>query len=311
MPKKRKAAMAENALRRVSIEDIARYVAPLTMYDNAVMRCVFSNTENYPLLEYIIKLLTKKELSVVNVSIVRTEVEHLIKLSAESKDLFMDVVAEDAEGNRYDFEIQRSAGAMSERRMRFYSSSQDYEMLYESGDYRELKDGFLIVLCEKDMYGKGEAYYTLDRRIVGSSGKDYGEAGDGGHIIVVNGQYRGDDELGRLLEDLSKANPDEMLNVHVKRAMSRLKKETKAMRSLFYESRIIDPKELEDRYNFGYSVGEKIGASSTKNEIILNMHAKGCSMELIADCTNVPVEKVASVIEESKNPESDWYDEED
>lgn len=83
------------------------------------------------------------------------------------------------------------------------------------------------------------------------------------------------------------------------------------MRSLFYESRIIDPKELEDRYNFGYSVGERIGADSKEREYILNMHAKGFAMELIADCTNVPVEKVASVIEESKNPESDWYDDEE
>jgi hypothetical protein len=34
--------------------------------------------------------------------------------------------------------------------------------------------------------------------------------GDGSHILYVNGQYRGDDEVGRLMHDFSCADPDEM-----------------------------------------------------------------------------------------------------
>ena len=34
--------------------------------------------------------------------------------------------------------------------------------------------------------------------------------GDGSHIIYVNGKYRGNDEIGRLMHDFFCANPDDM-----------------------------------------------------------------------------------------------------
>ena len=34
--------------------------------------------------------------------------------------------------------------------------------------------------------------------------------GDGSHIIYVNGKYRGDDEVGKLMHDFSCTNPDDM-----------------------------------------------------------------------------------------------------
>ena len=33
---------------------------------------------------------------------------------------------------------------------------------------------------------------------------------DGSHIIYVNGKYRGDDEIGKLMHDFSCTNPDDM-----------------------------------------------------------------------------------------------------
>ncbi len=34
--------------------------------------------------------------------------------------------------------------------------------------------------------------------------------GDGSHIIYVNGKYRGNDEIGKLMHDFSCTNPDDM-----------------------------------------------------------------------------------------------------
>ena len=34
--------------------------------------------------------------------------------------------------------------------------------------------------------------------------------GDGSHIIYVNGKYRGNDEIGKLMHDFSCSNPDDM-----------------------------------------------------------------------------------------------------
>ena len=33
---------------------------------------------------------------------------------------------------------------------------------------------------------------------------------DGSHILYVNGKYRGDDEIGKLMHDFSCTNPDDM-----------------------------------------------------------------------------------------------------
>ena len=35
-------------------------------------------------------------------------------------------------------------------------------------------------------------------------------SGDGSHIIYVNGKYRGNDEIGKLMYDFSCTNPDDM-----------------------------------------------------------------------------------------------------
>ena len=34
--------------------------------------------------------------------------------------------------------------------------------------------------------------------------------GDGSHILYVNGKYRGDDEVGKLMHDFSCTDPDDM-----------------------------------------------------------------------------------------------------
>ena len=34
--------------------------------------------------------------------------------------------------------------------------------------------------------------------------------GDGSHILYVNGKYRGNDEIGKLMHDFSCTNPDDM-----------------------------------------------------------------------------------------------------
>ncbi len=44
--------------------------------------------------------------------------------------------------------------------------------------------------------------------------------GNGSHILYVNGQYRGNDEIGKLMHDFSCTNPDDMnYEVLAKKAM--------------------------------------------------------------------------------------------
>ena len=55
---------------------------------------------------------------------------------------------------------------------------------------------------------KNQAIYHIQRYVETNEGKEL--FGDGSHIIYVNGKYRGNDEVGKLMHDFSCTNPDDM-----------------------------------------------------------------------------------------------------
>jgi len=57
------------------------------------------------------------------------------------------------------------------------------------------------------MQGK-QPIYTVERYVTIKKKKVL--FGDGSHIIYVNGKYRGNDEIGKLMHDFSCTNPDDM-----------------------------------------------------------------------------------------------------
>jgi len=56
----------------------------------------------------------------------------------------------------------------------------------------------VIFITENDYFKMDESVYRISRAF--ETGKMFG---DGSHIIYVNGQYRGNDDLGRLMADLN------------------------------------------------------------------------------------------------------------
>lgn len=57
-----------------------------------------------------------------------------------------------------------------------------------------------------DVYGKGEPFYPVER-INLVTGKPFE---DGEHILYVNGEYRGDSEIGKLMHDFNCADAKDM-----------------------------------------------------------------------------------------------------
>lgn len=58
------------------------------------------------------------------------------------------------------------------------------------------------------MFEKGAAVYPIERMNM-STGMPFD---DGEHILYINGQYSGDDDLRRLMHDFRCSDPDDMLN---------------------------------------------------------------------------------------------------
>ena len=77
-----------------------------------------------------------------------------------------------------------------------------------SNDTEDIPDSYVIFITENDVMGKNQAIYHIQRYVETNEGKEL--FGDGSHIIYVNGKYRGNDEVGKLMHDFSCTNPDDM-----------------------------------------------------------------------------------------------------
>ena len=62
-----------------------------------------------------------------------------------------------------------------------------------------MPDTYTIFIIEKDFYGQSEAVYPIER-INLATGKSFE---DGEHILYVNGEYRGDSAIGKLMHDFN------------------------------------------------------------------------------------------------------------
>ena len=81
-------------------------------------------------------------------------------------------------------------------------------MLQAGQDFKELADSYVIFITEKDYFKEGLPIYSIDR-VIKETQKNFL---DGSHIIYVNGEYEGNDEVGKLIHDLKEKNSKDMYN---------------------------------------------------------------------------------------------------
>ena len=105
-----------------------------------------------------------------------------------------------------DIEVQGNSEGAHIRRARYHSSVLDSRMLKEGQEFKEIKDSYVIFIYKHDKFQEGLPLYHIDR-YVRETGKLFE---DGSHIIYVNGNYKGDDEIGHLMQDFHQTDPDNM-----------------------------------------------------------------------------------------------------
>jgi predicted transposase/invertase (TIGR01784 family) len=207
----------------------------------------------------------------------------------------LDVLATDSTGKVYNIEIQRDDRGAGIRRARYNSALIDSTMLNEGDKTSELNDSFVIFITERDVLGRNQPIYHIDRVI-----RETGEVfQDGSHILYVNGSNRDDTPLGQLMQDFHCKKSADMNYKDLAESVKYYKEDDGGynMCKLIEDymekrSRIAEQK--------GEQRGEEKGENAKAKETARKMIAKGMDYAEIAELVGLSLAQVEKLAEESK-----------
>ncbi len=179
-------------------KDLQRLRRFCLMDDDLMTKCFEGDVKYIQLVLRII--LCMPDLIVVDV---RTQVfmENLLDRSVR-----LDILATDSKGRKINVEIQRSDKGAGWKRARYNSSMLDTHFLQKSGELDDLPDTYVVFITEHDVIGKGKPLYHIGRYNFDTNERFK----DGSHILYVNGEYRDETPIGKLMHDFSCTDPNDM-----------------------------------------------------------------------------------------------------
>lgn len=184
-------------------KDINGLIDRLTLFDDDLMSRVFD--KNIEATELVLRIILGRKIKVISVD----GQDELKSHEIGGRNITLDVHALDGNGEEIDIEIQGNPESANIRRARYHSSVVDSRMLREGQNFKELRYSYVIFIYRHDKFRKGLPLYHIDRCI--SETKEVID--DGSHIIYVNGNYRGQDEIGQLMKDFHQTDPNLMENM--------------------------------------------------------------------------------------------------
>ena len=172
-------------------EDLQRLRGFRLLDDDFLTKCFEKDAASIELVLQIV--LEKPDLKVLDI---RTQVfvENLLNRSVR-----LDILATDSTGAKMNVEVQRSDKGAGRKRARYNSSMMDANLLKKGEDFDKLPETWVIFITENDVMGKGQPLYPIERYFLGTGERFE----DGSHILYVNGAYRGDTPVGKLMHDFS------------------------------------------------------------------------------------------------------------
>lgn len=189
-------------------EEMIRNAKPM---DDLTIRLMLR--ENPELAELLCRIILARE----NLHVVKLRTQYDASRGGIARGITLDALTRDDAGSVENFEIQIGASGLDPKRGRYHSSVMDVEHLDPGEDFSELPESFVIFICDDDPYGKGEPVYVAKRNVYTTDRVNYTKArdyvqdfGDRQYILYVNGAWKGDDALGRLVHDFHCTDPEEM-----------------------------------------------------------------------------------------------------
>ena len=191
--------MANEQNREEKRQYILSRIQEMCYFDDVFMtKCL----ENYPTgIELMLRIIMNDHTLVVKEAQVQSVIKNL-----QGRSIRMDVKTTDLKKKEYDVEMQKADSGAKPKRARYNSSLMDANAILPGDDTELLPETYVIFITENDVLRGNLPIYHVERMIK-ENGKLFD---DKSHIIYVNGEIKDETPLGKLMQDLSCANPDEM-----------------------------------------------------------------------------------------------------
>ena len=177
------------------IEELLKQIQAMNLFDDIFTSVVFK--DEGACLHLVRKLMQNPRLNIITF---RTQDTIPMLISKSPR---LDFIAEDDKGTIYEIEIQRLEEPAPARRVRYYSSVMDSELLRKGVSYDKLPEVYLFYLSKKDIWQKGQTVYKLEQSL--RFGDELMPYENGLHTIYVNAAIDDGSDIAKLMQYLKTA----------------------------------------------------------------------------------------------------------
>jgi predicted transposase/invertase (TIGR01784 family) len=231
------------------------------------------------------------------------ELQKSISTFYESKGVRLDVYVKNS--NRvFDIEIQNDFQIALPRRTRYYQSMIDMDDLLKGADYSELKESFIIFVCQFDPFKADLPCYTFKNLCLEDNNINLK---DGTTKIIFNStayEKENNLEISAFLKYIKTKVPTNNFTDRLHRLVEEHKINNKFRNEYFamnLHDRDITRKAFAEGEALGVEKGISQGAEQNKIQTAKKMITMGLTLEQIAQATDLPFEKVQQLAEEQEH----------
>ena len=171
------------------------------------------------------------------------------------------------------------------KRIRYHQAMIDSHTLKRQEDFVKLPNLYIIFILEHDLYDKDVPIYYV-QKILNVNDEDGNPLlfNDGCNIMYVNGDYKGEDALGKLMHDFSTPNADEMYYTELAEKVRFYKQDETGVQMA---SRVV-----EEYGDERAAQAFQQGAQQKAEETAIKMLKKHYPVEDVVELTELTAEKV-------------------
>jgi len=173
-------------------QDLLNSIKEFTLMDDPFMTKVFE--DDIERTQLILRIILENDTIKVKKSSTQKRLKNL-----QGRDLQLDILAEKADGTKFNVEVQNESSGAIPQRARYHMSLLDAKSLPRGEYFDKIPENYVIFITKEDVL-KGLLPIYHIHRTIDENGHSFA---DGSHIIYVNAKIHNDTPLGMLMHDFA------------------------------------------------------------------------------------------------------------